>query len=127
MHGWTRALTFNIAYSMFHKIFFPMSGRLPLCDLQISQTLRHKFDLYIYIYRCIYQWNDCYLNEIVSLIYQSSLPRLSTLRSFLEHSLIDVYIYISVYIGIFHKFCGMQISRVNISTCENAFDLKFWG
>ena len=49
MRGRTRALTFNIAYSMLYKIFFPMSGRSSLRDLQFSQTLRHKFDLYIYI------------------------------------------------------------------------------
>ena len=45
----TRALTFNIAYSMLHKISFRMSGRSSLCELWFSQTLRHKFDLYIYL------------------------------------------------------------------------------
>ena len=45
----TRALTFNVAYSMLHKISFRMSGRSSLCDLWFAQTLRHKFDLYIYL------------------------------------------------------------------------------
>ena len=45
----TRVLTFNIAYSMLHKIFFRMSDRSSLCDLWFFQTLRHKFDLYIYL------------------------------------------------------------------------------
>ena len=45
----TRVLTFNIAYSMLHKISFRMSGRSSLCDLWFAQTLRHKFDLYIYL------------------------------------------------------------------------------
>ena len=35
--------------------------------------------------------NDCYLNEIVLLIYLSSLSRVSTIRSFLE-TLLDIYI-----------------------------------
>ena len=46
---YARALTFNIAYSMLHKISFRMSRRLSLCVLWFSQTLRHKFDLYILI------------------------------------------------------------------------------
>ena len=45
----TRALTFNIAYFMLHKSSFRMSGRSFLCDLWFTQTLRHKFDLYIYL------------------------------------------------------------------------------
>ena len=45
----TRALTFSIAYSMLHKISSRMSGRSSLCDLWFAQTLRHKFDLYIYL------------------------------------------------------------------------------
>ena len=52
--GQTRALTFDIAYSMLHKISFQMSGRSSLCDLWLSQTLRHKFDLYIYLSRASY-------------------------------------------------------------------------
>ena len=52
----TRALTFNIAYSMLHKISFRMSGRSSLCDLWFSQTLRHKFDLYIYLSIYLYIW-----------------------------------------------------------------------
>ena len=48
--------------------------------------------------------NDCYFNEIVSLIYQSSLSRLSTIRSFLETLLEILYIvYILKYVlYIFH-------------------------
>ena len=38
MHIKTRALTFNIAYSMLHKISFRMSGRSSLCDLWFAQT-----------------------------------------------------------------------------------------
>ena len=33
---------------MLHKISFRISFRLSLCVLWFSQTLRHKFDLYIY-------------------------------------------------------------------------------
>ena len=51
VRGQIRALNFNIAYSMLHKISFRMSGRSSLCDLWVSQTLRHKFDLYIYVYK----------------------------------------------------------------------------
>ena len=43
---------------------------------------------------CLVHRNDCYLNEIVSLIYQSSLSRLSTIRSFLKLFWIYIYIYI---------------------------------
>ena len=32
VHGQTRVLTFNIAYSMLHKISFRMSRRSSLCD-----------------------------------------------------------------------------------------------
>ena len=61
----------------------------------------HLIYIYIYIYiyfviglkTCLVHRNDCYLNEIVSLIYQSSLSRLSTICSFLE-TLLDIYIYI---------------------------------
>ena len=49
MRGQAHAQTFNIAYSMLHKISFRMSGRSSLCDVWFSQTLRHKFDLYIYL------------------------------------------------------------------------------
>ena len=48
-----RALTFNITYSMLHKISFRMSGRSSLCDLWFAQTLRQKYDLYIYIYSIV--------------------------------------------------------------------------
>ena len=64
MRGQARAQTFNIAYSMLHKISFRMSGRSSLCDIWFSQTLRHKFDLYIYIsiylsiYLPIYQYTS---------------------------------------------------------------------
>ena len=56
VRGKISALTFNIAYSMLHKISFRMSGRSSLYDLWFSQTLRHKFNLYIYlsIYLSIY-------------------------------------------------------------------------
>ena len=54
VRGQIRALTFNIAYSMLHKISFRMSGRSSLCDLWFFQTLRHKFDLYIYLYLSTY-------------------------------------------------------------------------
>ena len=86
MRGQTRAQNFNIAYSVLHKISFRMSGR-SLCDVWFSQTLRHKFDLYIY------------------------LPNTAQ------------YQYISEF---WRKFHEMQILRVHISACENAFDLKFW-
>ena len=46
----SRALTFNIAYSMLHNISFRMSRRSSLCDLWFFQTPRHKFDVYIYMY-----------------------------------------------------------------------------
>ena len=49
VHGQARAQTFNIVYSMLHLISFRMSGRSSLCDVWFSQTLRHKFDLYIYL------------------------------------------------------------------------------
>ena len=47
----SRAVTFNISYSMLHNISFRMSGRSSLCDLWFFQTIRHKFDLYIYMYK----------------------------------------------------------------------------
>ena len=62
VRGQARAQTFNIAYSMLHKISFRMRGRSSLCDVWFSQTLGHKFDLYIYIsiylsiYLPIYQY-----------------------------------------------------------------------
>ena len=61
----TRVLIFNIAYSMLHKISFRMSGRSSLCDLWFAQTLRHKFDLYIYlsIYLSIYLYLSTYISE----------------------------------------------------------------
>ena len=49
MRGWTRALTFNIAYDTPHKISFRMSGQSSLYDLWFSQTLRHKFYISISI------------------------------------------------------------------------------
>ena len=60
MREQARVQTFNIAYSMLHKISFRMSGRSSLCDVWFSQTLRHKFDLYIYlsIYLPIYQYTS---------------------------------------------------------------------
>ena len=54
VRGQARVKTFNIAYSMLHKISFRMSGRSSLCDVWFSQRLRHKFDLYIYIYLSTY-------------------------------------------------------------------------
>ena len=42
-------LLFNITYSMLHKISFRMNGRSSLSDVWFAQTLRHKFDLYIYL------------------------------------------------------------------------------
>ena len=66
MRGQARAQTFNIAYSMLHKISFRMSDRSSLCDVWFSQTLRHKFDLYInlpifFIKRVIIKSLQCHL------------------------------------------------------------------
>ena len=69
----SRALTFNIAYSMLHKISFRMSGRSSLCDLWFAQTLRHKFDLYIYLYISIYPNFDV---SSMKCKFQGSISRL---------------------------------------------------
>ena len=63
------------------------------------------------MYINIDQRNYFDLNEIVSLIYQSSLPRLSTLRSFLEHSLMYINIYIILY-----YICAQVQSTQELST-----------
>ena len=47
VHGQTCVLTFNIAYSMLHKISFRMSGRSSLCDVWF---LKHFDTNLIYIY-----------------------------------------------------------------------------
>ena len=104
-----------------------MSGRSSLCDLQFSQTLRHKFDLYIYL--SIYRYISTLIFSQPTSFLQKSSCRVSSekniLNSSVEWSRVEWKNWIKV-ISLFtfsHIFCLLSILSyearmiIDINTC----------